>query len=463
MSQPTTSSTDRLRADFALRSERVVVPGEVRPGAVLVAGGRIAAVTDPDEVPPGVPVEDLGGLTILPGLLDTHVHINEPGRTEWEGFATATRAAAAGGITTLVDMPLNSSPVTTTAAGLRAKLDASAGKLWTDVGFYGGVVPGNTDHLRPLIDAGVLGFKAFLCHSGIDEFPDAGEADLRAAMPILADAGLPLLVHAELVSPLPADVAARFAAAPRSYAAYLATRPPEWETAAIGMMIRLCRETGCRTHIVHLATAAGLGLIREADEAGLPISAETCPHYLYFAAEDVPDADTRYKCAPPIRSRADRRALCEALLGTLATVGSDHSPAPPELKQIGTGDLSRAWGGISSLQLLLPATLTALGNAGVPDEAAYEALTIAPADLVGLAGKGRLAAGADADMVVLDPDAEFTVAADGLHHRHKVTPYEGHTLRGKVLRTYLRGRRIYDDGRFVEGPAGRTILRGRAS
>jgi allantoinase len=452
--------------NWALRGRAVCTTEGVRPAAVLVRGERIAAVVGPDEVPAGVPVEDAGDRLVLPGLVDTHVHINEPGRTEWEGFATATQAAAAGGVTTLVDMPLNSSPVTTTVAALRAKQVAAAGKLWVDVGFHGGVVPGNAEHIEPLIAAGVCAFKAFLCPSGIDEFPNVTESDLRAVMPTLAAAGIPLFVHAELMSPLPPGVEEAFAANPRSYAAYLATRPPEWEEAAIKLMINLCREYRCHVHIVHLSAAqAALPHIVKANYLDLPFTVETCPHYLFFEAEHVPDGDPRFKCAPPIRTSADHAMLWNGLnLNGINTIGSDHSPAPPEMKHLDDGDLRRAWGGIASLQLLLPAVTTGMIGAKYrpPDHILWSALTSRPAALVGLADrKGAIAPGRDADFVIFDPSAEFVVSEKMLYHRHKATPYLGRKLRGVVEMTYLRGRKVYDRGRFLGEPSGRMLERPR--
>jgi allantoinase len=447
--------------EWALRGRAVVTPEGVRPAAIIVRGEKIAAVVEPDDVGAGVPITDVGDKLILPGLVDTHVHINEPGRTDWEGFETATRAAAAGGITTLIDMPLNSSPVTTTVAALEKKRQAAAGKLWVDVGFHGGVVPGNAEHIRPLIREGVCAFKAFLCHSGIDEFPNATEADLRAVMPILAEAGIPLFVHAELVSPLPAGVEEHFAANPRSYQAYLATRPPEWEVDAIRLMIDLCREYRCPVHIVHLSAAAeAKPLIKKAKTEGLPLTVETCPHYLTFAAGEFVGADTRYKCAPPIRTQDQQghlRAMVSA--GLVDTLGSDHSPAPPELKHLFDGDLRQAWGGIASLQLLLPAAWTVLGDMLRPARF-VSLLTGRPAAVVGIAErKGAIAAGKDADVIVFDPSAEFTVDSEMLLHRHKATPYLGRQLRGVVDRTYLRGRQIYARGGFVGDPGGQMLRR----
>jgi allantoinase len=359
-------------------------------------------------------------------------------------------------------MPLNSDPVTTTPGALAAKRAASRGRLRVDCGFFGGLVPGNAGEIGPLADRGVLGFKAFLCPSGIDEFPAVTAADLRAAMPALARRGLPLLVHAELVarSAAPMD-----AADATRYAAWLASRPASWEVEAIRLLIGLCRESGCRVHVVHLAASEALPLIAEARAEGLPLTVETCPHYLTFAAEEIADGDTRFKCAPPIRTAADRERLWEGLrAGWIDTIGSDHSPAPPAWKHLATGDLARAWGGIASLQLSLPAVWTEARRRGFTPDDLARWMAARPARLVGLSGrKGAIAPGCDADFAILDPEGTFVVDPAALHHRHPATPYEGRTLAGRVVSTYLRGRRIAHEGRVeveveVEGaPAGRAL------
>jgi allantoinase len=433
-------------------SSRVVLPDGVAPATVLFAGERIEAIV-PERLTTAPGVLDAGNLVVSPGLVDAHVHVNEPGRTGWEGFETATRAAAAGGVTTLVDMPLNSSPVTTTRAAFDAKLAASEGKRFVDVGFWAGVVPGNADDLPALARAGVLGGKAFMVHSGIDEFPAAAEADLRAAMPILRDHGLPLLAHAEL------DLGAPAVRDPRRYAEYAASRPREWEDEAIRLLVRLCRKTGCAVHVVHLASASAVETIRDAQEEGLPLTVETCPHYLCLEAESVPDGATVFKCAPPIRDRANREALWAALLdGTIDSVVSDHSPCPPSMKGLDSGDFTRAWGGIASLQHGLPAVWTEAGRRGVGLDRMAAWMSAGPARLAGLGAKGRLAPGCDADVVVWDPDADVTVDADALYYRHRVSPYVGATLRGRVHRTIVRGREVYDGHGHPAGPIGKALL-----
>jgi allantoinase len=448
------SPTNGPAADFALLSRRVITPEGERAGAVLVRAETIVGVVDADAVPPGTRVEDLGDVVLMPGLVDSHVHVNEPGRTDWEGFDSATRAAAAGGVTTVVDMPLNSSPVTTTRDALLRKRDAAAGQGRVDCAFWGGLVPGNVRELGRLLDEGACGVKAFLCDSGIDDFPAAGEAELRAALPILAERGKPLLVHAELATDETAPMGD-----PRRYATYLESRPPSWEREAVALLLRLCRELRAPVHVVHLSAAAAVPLVAEARREGLPLTAETCPHYLALAAEEVGDGRTEYKCAPPVRERANQDALWEALLdGTLDLVVSDHSPCPPLLKEPERGDFMAAWGGIASLQLALPVVWTEAKRRGVGLERLAGWMAEAPARLAGLAGrKGRIAAGYDADLVAFDPDATFDVAATALEHRHKLTPYLGRRLHGVVRQTWLRGRRVFSAGGFEGSPRGALL------
>jgi allantoinase len=423
--------------EIVLRSRRVLLPEGETAAAVRVRGGVIAEVDGYDDFDGG---EDLGDLVLMPGLVDPHVHLNEPGRTEWEGFATGTAAAAAGGVTTVIDMPLNSSPVTTTPEALSRKRLAAKGKLSVDVGFYGGLVPGNEDAMGELIDAGVSGVKAFLCPSGIDEFSNATEKELRVAMPVLAERGVPLLVHAELVHETPGMTD------PRKYADYLATRPPSFERDAIALIIDLCAATGCRVHIVHLADAGCLSMLLAARERGLPITVETGPHYLTFAAETIEDGRTEFKCAPPIRDAANREQLWDALgAGLIDLVASDHSPCPPGMKSLDAGRFDRAWGGISSLQLGLPVMWTEAQRRGFALSDVVKWMGTHPAALLGL--PHGLAAGNPAHVVVFDPDLEWEVEATQLKHRHPVTPYDGRTLRGRVERTYVHGQLVTDTSR----------------
>jgi allantoinase len=440
---------------LALRSTRTLTPTGERPALVVIENGLIREVL-PIDAPYAGEILDLGDLALLPGVIDPHVHINEPGRTEWEGFETATRAALAGGLTTLVDMPLNSSPVTTTVANLHTKLAAARGRIHTHCGFWGGVVPGNLDEIEPLIREGVLGFKAFLTHSGIDDFPNATEADLRAVMPILARYGLPLLVHCELSE----DDDSWKSGDKRSYPNYLASRPKRWEDEAIALMIRLCRETACRTHIVHLSSADSLAQIAAAKAEGLPLTVETGQHYLFFNAENIPDGGTAYKCAPPIRERANNERLWEALgAGLIDFVATDHSPAPPDLKQLETGDFTTAWGGIASLQLALPVLWTAAQARGFSLTDLMRWLSEGPARLAGLADrKGRIAPGFDADLVVLAPEATFTVDAAALWHRHKVSPYHGRELLGVVERTFLAGQEVFRRPEVTAAHLGKVVM-----
>jgi len=450
----------------AIRSERVVLPQGVRPATIVVHDGRIAAVGDYGERPAGAREMDVGAQIVIPGLVDTHVHINDPGRAEWEGFEHATRAAAAGGVTTLVDMPLNSVPPTTSVAGLEKKREAARGRCYVDVGFWGGVVAGNALDLAPLAAAGVLGFKCFLTPSGVEEFGHVSEADLREALPLVAALHLPLLAHAELPALLedplaPADGIARD---PRRYSTWLNSRPDASECAAIEMLARLAVEFGARIHIVHLATANALPAIRSARAAGAALTVETCPHYLTLAAEDIVDGATAFKCAPPIRSRDNRERLWTALTaGAIDLIATDHSPAPPALKHLDDGDFVRAWGGIASLQLGLSIVWTGAAERGIPVERVAAWLAERPARLAGLATKGAIAVGRDADLVVWDPDQETIVDARSLQHRHPITPYDGRRLRGGVVTTILRGQTVFDRGEFVSSPIGVALRRSVSS
>ena len=447
-------------ARWMLRGRRILTPqGEV-DGGVIVSGERIEAVLPAVALPTGILTYDAADLVVMPGVVDTHVHVNEPGRTEWEGYETAGRAAAAGGITTLVDMPLNCTPVTTSVKALAEKLTALAGKLTVDCGFYGGIVPGNEAEIAPLVARGVLGFKAFLVHSGIDDFPNVVGADLDKAMPEVARAGVPLLVHAELAAQ--AEAAATLLGPTQSYARYLSSRPCVWENAAVALMIDKCRATGCRVHVVHLSSASAAPLVEAARLGGLPVTAETCPHYLTFTAEEIADGDTRFKCAPPIRERANREQLWHALTsGAVDCVVSDHSPCAPHLKHLERGDFDAAWGGVAGLQFSLAATWTGARERGIPLARLVSWMCERPAALVGLEGrKGRIAPGADADLIVLDPDKRQTVRPESVWHRSKLTPYEARPLWGVVEATFVRGGLVYERGRFLGGLRGRPLLKG---
>ncbi len=448
---------------WAFRSTRVVTAEGLRPATLLVKSGRIEEVAAWDAIPADAHLRDYGDFAILPGLVDTHVHINDPGRTLWEGFETATQAAAAGGVTTVVDMPLNSEPETINVAALEAKREAATNKAWVDWMAWGGVVGnggvgGNENELAELIEAGVPGFKCFLIHSGIDGFAWVDEAQLRKALAVLMGSGLPLLAHAELAAPVDwatgeinAGVLCTYDGRVdwRRYWTYLASRPDKAEVEAVALLIRLAKEFPTPLHIVHLSSAEALPMLRKARKAGLKISVETCPQYLWFAAEDIPDGATECKCAPPIRDKANRDALWKALLdGTIDMVATDHSPCPPDMKQHGSGRFDEAWGGIASLGLGLPVVWTGVTRRVKDQSRGLELLAkwlaTEPARLAGLTGrKGALAAGYDADLVIMDPDAEWTVAEADLRFRHKVSPYRGAQLHGRVLETYLRGECIY--------------------
>ena len=500
-----------LSADSVLvvRSHRIVLPEGERSAALHIADGVIQRIVEYEsDDPTGARVFNVPDLVVSPGLVDTHVHVNEPGRTEWEGFDTATRAAAAGGVTALVDMPLNSIPATTCVTALQAKINAARAQCHVDVGFWGGVVPGNTADLEPLIDAGVRGFKCFLVPSGVDEFPAVTEDDLRTALPILARRNVPLLVHAEIATNADPQSNPQSSFRNPQYALYLASRPASMELDAVRLLIRLAEEFRTRIHVAHVSSVEGVEAIAAAKAAWVPITAETCPHYLTFAADEIPDGATEFKCAPPIREASHRQALWDGLAsGALDLIATDHSPSPPALKT--PGDFSKAWGGIASLELSLPAVWTAYMQAvsrGVPPSLAQRqssdasngdvsagegrarrtatagtkradpvpALTgdaqsaalvdlarwmsAAPAALAGISDrKGRIAEGLDADVVAWDPDAEFCVDPAWLKQRHKLTPYAGRWLFGSVLTTFVRGERVWDKNRLARAYGGQLL------
>jgi allantoinase len=445
----------------AFLSRRVVAPDAVRPAALLVEGDHIQAVVAPNEVPPQAELHDFGEHAILPGLVDSHVHINDPGRADWEGFETATRAAAAGGYTLLVDMPLNCLPATTNIAALEAKRSAAQGRCRVDWMPWGGVVADNPHDIEPLANAGVPGFKCFLIDPGIDGFTMVTESQLRTALPHIASTGLPLLVHAELPAPIDSSTANLVNADWSLYETYLQSRPEEAELSAIRMLLTLCREYKFRLHIVHLSASAALPDLRLARSAGLPVTVETCPHYLHFTSETIARGATLFKCAPPIRSRENCDQLWQGLRdGTIDLVATDHSPCPPEMKRLAEGNFRTAWGGIASLSIALPVMYTEATNRGFALTDIARWMAKAPAKLAGChQRKGRLAAGCDADFVVFEPESEFVVTADRLHYRHPVSPYLGEKLRGVVRATYLRGKKVFSDGEFPGEPIGEEYRR----
>ena len=447
----------------AFVSRRIATPEGIRPGAIIVRNdvreGKISGIVHADELPADTEVHDFGESTILPGLVDSHVHINDPGRAEWEGFETATRAAAASGYTTLVDMPLNCLPPTATVAALAAKRKAAAGRCWVDWLAWGGVVSDNQEEIEALGAAGVPGFKCFLIHPGIDGFTMVTEAELRAALPHVARTGLPLLVHAELPGSVDQATGRLRDEDWRRYSTHLQSRPEEAELAAIRLLLSLCRQYKFRLHIVHLSASSALGELCAARAEGLPVSVETCPHYLHFCAEEIPDGATLFKCAPPIRSRDNREKLWQGLKdGIIDLVATDHSPCPPAMKRLDEGSFKTAWGGISSLSLALPVIWTEASRRGFTLTDLTRWMCEEPARLAGCATrKGRIAEGFDADFVIFEPEAEFVVTEDRLYYRHPVSPYLGERLRGVVKATYLRGQCVFADGQFCGGARGREI------
>jgi len=433
-------------------SRRVWIDGKLQPATVSFSGQSIAAI----QYEKAMGAQDFADAVIMPGVIDAHVHINEPGRTEWEGFETATLAAAAGGSTTIIDMPLNASPVTTTREAFIEKLEASKGKMNVNVGFYAGLVPGNSGQLEALIQDGVLGVKCFLTHSGIDEFPNVTEKDLDEAMPIIAKYQLPLLAHCELYD---AEVDCGFVENPTSYQHYLASRPKKWENDAIDLMIRKCREHNCPVHIVHVASAEALEKIAAAKKEGLPITAETCTQYIFFNAEDIPDGNCIYKCAPPIRERANNEQLKQALKeGVLDFIATDHSPAPPNIKEIETGNLKKAWGGIAGIQFLLTASWTALSDL-MTLETFIPLVTSKPAAFLKAQRKGAISVGNDADFVIWNPEAPQIVKEQDIFFRYKISPYLAKTLSATVVETIVNGATVYQTPTINTKNKGQWLLK----
>ncbi|MBT6796896.1 MAG: allantoinase AllB, partial [Candidatus Marinimicrobia bacterium] len=431
--------------DFAIASQKVLTLEGEKPAAILIKGEKILDVVSIENIPENCPTEDMGNNVIMPGLVDAHVHINEPGRTDWEGFETATKAAAAGGITTIVDMPLNCIPVTTTVDALNQKIIATKDQLWIDCGFYGGLIPDNIQDLESLADAGVLGFKAFLSPSGIDEFPNISEKHLREALHILAKKGIPVLVHAEL------ENGATSSEENKTYKYFQESRPKSWENNAIKLLIQLCREFNVHIHIVHLSSADILPEIAQTRKDGFPLTVETCPHYLHFSSERISDGDTRFKCAPPIWNGENRENLWAGLEeGIINFITSDHSPCTPELKNLEAGNFEKAWGGISSIQFALPVIWTECKQRGYSLEQLINWMSKQPAKFVGVDDlKGQISPGFDADLVCWNPDKKYIIKKEAIHHKNKLTPYEGESLYGVVNATFLRGQKVYENGQFL--------------
>lgn len=442
--------------NFCIKSKNVLTPEGMKVAAVIIENGIIKDIVDNIENSE-MPVEDFGELVIMPALTDTHVHINEPGREDWEGFETATKAAAAGGITTLVDMPLNSSPVTIDIDSLNEKIHSAENKLFVDCGFYGGVIPGNSDKFSGMIDSGVLGLKAFMTDSGIDEFPCVNESDLRIALKKIAGINIPLLVHAESdCGFVKGKNYSEF-----SYSSFLDSRPPEWESKAIDILIKLCREFEQHIHIVHLSSTDSISKIRDAKAEGLKITVETCPHYLFFSSEEINDRQTLYKCTPPIRNNDNRKKLWDAISeGVIDLIVSDHSPCDPELKCIEEGSFENAWGGISSLQLGLSAVWTESRKRGLSIETVSKLMSKNTAKFIGQGNaKGKIKKGHNADLVVFDPGKKFKVTEEILFHKHKKTPYLNRELYGSVETVFLKGNKIYENGKILSEPLGEAILK----
>ncbi|MCL4141876.1 UNVERIFIED_CONTAM: hypothetical protein GTU68_059530 [Idotea baltica] len=439
-----------------LYSQRVWINNKLQAASLVISAGKISEITIGEKLSNA---HDYGDAVIMPGVMDAHAHINEPGRTEWEGFETATQAAAAGGTTTVVDMPLNSSPVTISLSAFEDKLAASKDKMHVNCGFYAGLVPQNaaSPELEKLIDAGVLGVKAFLVHSGIDEFPNVSKEDIEQAMPLLAKLQIPFLAHCELE--YPQDNSA-FEQAPTNYQLYLQSRPQKWEMDAIDQMIEICETHNSPVHIVHLSAAAGLESIAHAKSKKIPLTVETCPHYIFFDAESIPDGQTIYKCAPPIREKENNARLKLALKeGLIDFISTDHSPAPPNIKELDSGNYLKAWGGIAGIQFLLNAAWTSLKN----DVSLHDFIPLLTSNVAQFLGvdnrKGKIAEGMDADLVIWQPEQHFVVRQKQLLFKHKISPYLNQTLFGKVEQTFVNGILVFDQGKIIQKNKGQWLLR----
>lgn len=437
----------------AFYSQKVWIDNQLQAATIQIKNGRISNIFKGEKRPTA---KDVGNNIIMPGVIDAHVHINEPGRTDWEGFETATKAAARGGTTTLIDMPLNSSPVVTNVSAFEAKLKATKGKLWVNCGFWAGAIDDDTETLKALINKGCLGVKVFLSHSGIDEFPNISLADLDKVMAALKNEKVPILAHCELDT-LPAET--DLATHPTSYLSYLKSRPKHWENQAIEAFVNLAKKNHCRVHIVHLSSTDKIDWLKQQKQAGVKLTVETCPHYLLFQAEDIEDGNTLYKCAPPIRERANNQQLKQALkTGLIDFITTDHSPAPPHIKELESGNLKKAWGGIAGLQFLLSASWTALENT-LSVEKFIPLVTSQPARFLDLDDEiGFIKKGYRADLTIWNPNSEFIVTTALIEHRHKATPYAGKKLKGEVMTTIVNGQVVFDKGRFVQANAGRLVL-----
>lgn len=444
---------NKLKAIF---SKNIITPEGNKEGYILISDGKIVDIK-PEFNDSNTEIIDYSEYTIIPGIVDCHVHINEPGRTEWEGFETATKAALAGGITTLIDMPLNCSPVTTNLDALNIKMNEVKEKLWADCGFWGGIIPNNFENIEPLLKSGVMGCKVFLIDSGIDEFPNVNEDDLRQALPLLKKYDLPLIVHAEIEE---YDGQTSKYNNPKSYQAFLDSRPKSIEDNAVSMMISLCEEFDTKIHIVHLSSADSLENIKNAKQKGLKFTAETCPHYLAFNSENIKDGDTKFKCCPPIREKSNNDALWQGVKnGVIDFIVSDHSPCTANLKLIEKEDIENAWGGISGLQFSFSVILTEALERGFNLNDVVKLMSENTSKFLGLNNKGKIEKGYDADLVVLDPNETFRIEEKNIHHKNKVTPYLDKEIKGSVKSTYLRGTQVYNDGEFSKNPHGQFLLK----